>query len=47
MFLYYETSKARGDIQGKGVSQQFCFNKESNNDPIGSNTINQSNTMLC
>ena len=41
MFLYYK-NKVRGDIfEEKGISEQFCENKESNNDPIESNTINQ------
>ena len=47
MFLYYK-SKARGDIfEEKGISEQFCENAESNNDPNESNTINQSNTKSC
>ena len=46
MFLYYKI-KARGDIfDENGISQQFCWNKKSNNDPTKSNTINQSNTKL-
>ena len=41
-------SKTRGDIfQEKGVSEQFCSEKESNNDPTESNTIDQSNNKSC
>ena len=41
MFLYYK-NKVRGEKKKKkGISEQFCENKESNNDPIESNTINQ------
>ena len=47
MFLYCK-NKAREDIfEGKGISEQFYQNKESNNDSIESNTINQSNTISC
>ena len=47
MCLYYK-NKARGDIfEEKGVSEQFFKNKESNNDPIESSTINQSNKKSC
>ena len=47
MFLYYK-NKATGDIfEEKGISEQFSQNKESNNDPIESNTIIQSDTKPC
>ena len=47
MFLYYK-NKARGDIfKEKGISKQICSNKDSNNDLIESNTINQPNTKSC
>ena len=37
-------NKAKGDIfEVKGISKQFCENKESNCDPAELNTINQSN----
>ena len=40
MLLYYK-SKARGDMFEETVmTNQFCENKESNNDAIESNTIN-------
>ena len=43
MFYYYKNN-TRGDIfEVKRVSEQFCENKESNNDPTESNTIDQSN----
>ena len=31
-------------LRKKGISEQFCQNKQSNNDPNESNTINQANT---
>ena len=44
MFSYYK-NKARGDIfKEKSISEQFCKNKEPNNDPIESNSFKQSNT---
>ena len=44
-FIHYK-NKARGNIfEEKSVSEKFCCNKESTNDPTESNTINQSNTM--
>ena len=47
MSLYYK-NKARGDIfKEKGISEQFCQNKESNNDPNESNAVNQSSTISC
>ena len=42
----YNKNKARGDIfKEKRINEQFCQNKESNNDPIESNAINQSCTV--
>ena len=47
MFLYYN-NKTCGDIfEEKRIRNQFCQNKESNNDPTESNTINQSNIKSC
>ena len=43
MFFYYKNN-TRGDVfEEKGISEQFCSNKESNNEPTESNTVNQSN----
>ena len=40
MFLYYK-NKTSGDIfEVKEISEQFRYNKESNNDPTEWNTIN-------
>ena len=41
MFSYYK-NKNSGDIfEEKGISEQFCWNKESHNNPTELNTINQ------
>ena len=45
--LYYKI-EAKGDIfEEKDTSEQFFKNKDSNDDPTESNTINQSNTKSC